>query len=75
MLKPRPSSPPQILIGLLGPTTASVANLLTIGIVALADAFFLGHSIPFWTLIGAGLVGSGFGTLLWAGEEEGSSDG
>lgn len=61
----------QILIGLLGPTTASVANLLTIGLVAVTDAFYLGHTTPFWTLVGAGLVGAGFGTLLWAGEEDG----
>jgi drug/metabolite transporter (DMT)-like permease len=60
---------PQILIGLLGPTTASVANLLTIGLVALIDSFYLGRAIPGWTLVGASLVGSGFGVLLWAGED------
>lgn len=58
----------QILIGLLGPTTASVANLLTIGVVAIIDLFFLGRSIPLMTLTGAAMVGSGFGMILWAGE-------
>ena len=48
-----------------------MANLLTIGLVAVTDAFYLGHTTPFWTLVGAGLVGAGFGTLLWAGEEDG----
>ncbi|KAJ9125526.1 hypothetical protein QFC22_000487 [Naganishia vaughanmartiniae] len=62
------------LIGLLGPVTASVANLLAIGLVALIDAVYLGRAIPFWTLCGALLVAAGFGVLLYQGEGEGRHD-
>lgn len=58
----------QCLIGLLGPVTASVANLLAIGLVALIDAVYLARAIPFWTLCGAGLVAGGFAVLLYQGE-------
>ncbi|KAJ9109190.1 hypothetical protein QFC21_000519 [Naganishia friedmannii] len=61
------------LIGLLGPVTASVANLLAIGLVALIDAVYLGRAIPFWTLCGALLVAAGFGVLLYQGEGEGEA--
>lgn len=57
------------LIGVWGPTVASVANLLTIGLVALADAVWLGHLPDFQTTIGAALICAGFGALLWEGEE------
>lgn len=60
--------PGQCLIGLLGPVTASVANLLAIGLVALIDAVYLARAIPFWTLCGAGLVAGGFAVLLYQGE-------
>ncbi len=63
------------LIGLLGPVTASVANLLAIGLVALVDALYLGRAIPGWTLAGAALVALGFGVLLWAGEGEPGDEG
>ncbi|GHJ85345.1 hypothetical protein NliqN6_1747 [Naganishia liquefaciens] len=58
------------LIGLLGPVTASVANLLAIGLVALIDAVYLARAIPFWTLCGASLVAGGFAVLLYQGEGE-----
>ncbi len=64
----------QCLIGLLGPVTASVANLLAIGLVAVVDAAYLGRRIPFWTLLGAGLVGMGFGVLMYEGEGEAAGE-
>ncbi|ORX37911.1 hypothetical protein BD324DRAFT_623774 [Kockovaella imperatae] len=57
-----------ILIGIWGPTTSSVANLLTIGLVAVFDAVW-GGSIPdFQTLVGVAMICLGFGVLLWEGE-------
>ncbi|KAL7424916.1 hypothetical protein Q5752_000603 [Cryptotrichosporon argae] len=58
-----------VLIGLWGPTTSSVANLLTIGLVALADAALLGAWPAPHTLAGALLICAGFGALLYAGDE------
>ncbi|WWC92943.1 uncharacterized protein L201_007906 [Kwoniella dendrophila CBS 6074] len=57
-----------VLIGLWGPTTSSVANLLTIGLVALIDSIWLGEIPDTQTLSGVGMVCIGFGILLWEGE-------
>lgn len=57
-----------VLIGIWGPTTSSVANLLTIGLVAVIDAVLLGHLPNLQTLIGVGMICVGFGVLLWEGE-------
>lgn len=57
-----------VLIGLWGPTTSSVANLLTIGLVALIDSIFLGQIPDSQTLLGVGMICTGFGVLLWEGE-------
>lgn len=54
--------------------TASVANLLAIGLVALIDAVYLARAIPFWTLCGASLVAGGFAVLLYQGEGEADDD-
>lgn len=59
-----------ILIGVWGPTTSSVANLLTIGLVAIADAVWTGHMPDLQTFIGAAAIAAGFGLLLWEGEED-----
>lgn len=58
-----------MLIGLWGPTTSSVANLLTIGLVAIADALWMGRAPDFQTIIGAGMICGGFAVLLYDGEE------
>lgn len=57
-----------ILIGLWGPTTSSVANLLTIGLVALLDAIVMGVMPSLVALLGVGMICAGFGILLWEGE-------
>ncbi|WVW86787.1 hypothetical protein I302_108841 [Kwoniella bestiolae CBS 10118] len=57
-----------VLIGLWGPTTSSVANLLTIGLVALIDSIWLGQIPDLQTLLGVGMICVGFGVLLWEGE-------
>ncbi|OCF61909.1 hypothetical protein L486_01572 [Kwoniella mangroviensis CBS 10435] len=57
-----------VLIGLWGPTTSSVANLLTIGLVALIDSIWLGEIPDSQTLLGVGMICIGFGVLLWEGE-------
>ncbi len=57
-----------VLIGIWGPTTSSVANLLTIGLVAIIDAVWLGNVPDLQTLIGVGMICAGFGVLLWEGE-------
>lgn len=57
-----------ILIGIWGPTTSSVANLLTIGLVAVIDAVLMGLLPSLQTLIGVGMICVGFGILLWEGE-------
>lgn len=59
-----------ILIGIWGPTTSSVANLLTIGVVAVFDAVWMGHIPDLQTIIGAVGIAAGFGLLLWEGEED-----
>lgn len=58
-----------VLIGIWGPTTSSVANLLTIGLVAVIDAVLMGLLPTLQTLIGVGMICAGFGILLWEGEE------
>lgn len=57
-----------VLIGIWGPTTSSVANLLTIGLVAITDAIWIGHIPDIQTLCGVGMICIGFGVLLWEGE-------
>ncbi|WVF68554.1 hypothetical protein IAT40_003322 [Kwoniella sp. CBS 6097] len=57
-----------VLIGIWGPTTSSVANLLTIGLVALVDSLWLGQMPDFQTVIGVGMICVGFGVILWEGE-------
>ncbi|OCF39537.1 hypothetical protein I317_06646 [Kwoniella heveanensis CBS 569] len=57
-----------VLIGIWGPTTSSVANLLTIGLVALVDSLWLGQMPDFQTVIGVGTICVGFGVILWEGE-------
>ncbi|BEI83287.1 hypothetical protein CcaverHIS002_0311550 [Cutaneotrichosporon cavernicola] len=59
-----------ILIGIWGPTTSSVANLLTIGVVAVFDAVWMGHVPDLQTILGAVGIAAGFGLLLWEGEED-----
>ncbi|WVQ79389.1 hypothetical protein IAT38_001486 [Cryptococcus sp. DSM 104549] len=58
-----------VLIGVWGPTVASVANLLAIGLVALVDALWVGVMPDLQTFLGVGLICAGFGVLLWQGEE------
>lgn len=58
-----------MLIGLWGPTTSSVANLLTIGLVAIADALWMGRAPDLQTILGAGMICAGFAVLLYEGEE------
>ena len=58
-----------VLIGIWGPTTSSVANLLTIGLVAVFDAVWGGNVPDLQTLVGVGMICIGFGILLWEGEE------
>ena len=58
-----------VLIGMWGPTTSSVANLLTIGLVALLDAVWIGEVPSAQSLVGVGMICVGFGVLLWEGEE------
>lgn len=57
-----------ILIGIWGPTTSSVANLLAIGLVAVIEAVWLGQLPSLQTMLGVGLICIGFGVLLWEGE-------
>ena len=57
-----------VLIGIWGPTTSSVANLLTIGLVAMTDAVWMGDIPSIQTMIGVGMICAGFGVLLWEGE-------
>ncbi|KAK4685997.1 hypothetical protein P7C73_g4138, partial [Tremellales sp. Uapishka_1] len=57
-----------VLIGIWGPTISSVANLLTIGLVALIDALWLGNVPSLETVLGVGMICVGFGVLLWEGE-------
>ena len=57
-----------ILIGVWGPTTSSVANLLTIGLVTVMDALWMGHVPDLGTMTGVGMICIGFGVLLWEGE-------
>lgn len=56
-----------LLIGFWGPTVSSVANLLAIGCVALFDACYVGVVPSLSTMAGAGMIGIGFGVLLWEG--------
>lgn len=56
------------LIGVWGPTTSSVANLLAIGLVAVVDAVWLGHVPDFLTIIGVAAICVGFGVMLYEGE-------
>lgn len=58
-----------MLIGVWGPTTSSVANLLTIGLVAVIDAVWVGEVPSLQSLSGVGMICIGFGILLWEGEE------
>lgn len=58
-----------VLIGVWGPTTSSVANLLTIGLVAVIDAVWVGEVPSLQSLSGVGMICVGFGILLWEGEE------
>ena len=57
-----------VLIGIWGPTTSSVANLLTIGLVAVMDAVWGGEIPDLQTMIGVAMICVGFGVLLWEGE-------
>ncbi|KAK8849577.1 hypothetical protein IAR55_004912 [Kwoniella newhampshirensis] len=57
-----------VLIGIWGPTTSSVANLLTIGLVAIVDALWTGDMPDLQTFFGVGMICVGFGVLLWEGE-------
>ncbi|WWD20202.1 hypothetical protein CI109_104678 [Kwoniella shandongensis] len=57
-----------VLIGIWGPTTSSVANLLTIGLVAIVDALWTGYMPDLQTFLGVGMICVGFGVLLWEGE-------
>ncbi|CAE6470494.1 unnamed protein product [Rhizoctonia solani] len=56
-----------ILLSLWGPIVASVGNLLTIVLVMLADVILSRDLsvITFWSLIGSGLIISGFAILVW----------
>ena len=58
-----------VLIGIWGPTIASVANLLTIGLVAVVDAVWVGHVPDGQTILGVGMICIGFGVLLYEGGE------
>lgn len=63
-----------ILLSLWGPVTASVANLLTLLLVSLADALFVPSAPPMTTstLIGGGMIVAAFAGLIVAevrGEE------
>ena len=57
-----------ILIGIWGPTTSSVANLLTIGLVAVLDAVVMAVMPSLRALIRVGMICAGFVILLWEGE-------
>jgi drug/metabolite transporter (DMT)-like permease len=57
------------LIGIWGPTVASVANLLTIALVGIADAIWMGSTPSIIKVGGAGLICAGFAVLLWEGDE------
>ncbi|WOO76893.1 uncharacterized protein LOC62_01G000506 [Vanrija pseudolonga] len=59
-----------VLIGIWGPTTSSVANLLTIGLVAIIDTVWMGRMPTIQTLAGACMICVGFAVLLWEGEGE-----
>lgn len=58
-----------LLISLLGPVIASVANLLTLILVAAADALFVPSAPPIThsTLLGGGMIVAAFAGLI-AGE-------
>ncbi|WVR08178.1 hypothetical protein IAU60_005224 [Kwoniella sp. DSM 27419] len=58
-----------VLIGIWGPTTSSVANLLTIGLVALVDSVWLAQMPDLQTVLGVAMICVGFGVILWEGEE------
>ncbi|GAA6039259.1 hypothetical protein JCM8097_003232 [Rhodosporidiobolus ruineniae] len=57
----------QVLLALWGPTTASVANLLTLLLVALADQLFVPSAPPLTrsTLLGGACIVGAFGGLIW----------
>lgn len=57
-----------VLIGIWGPTTSSVCNLLAIGLVSVIDSILMGHLPDLQTLIGVAGICVGFGILLWEGE-------
>lgn len=57
-----------ILIGIWGPTTSSVCNLLAIGLVSVIDSVLMGHLPDAQTLLGVAGICVGFGILLWEGE-------
>lgn len=61
------TSSAQVLIGILGPVTASLANLLTIAVIAVIETVF-GQAMHLWTMVGASLVALGFGLIVWQGE-------
>ncbi|CAE6463421.1 unnamed protein product [Rhizoctonia solani] len=56
-----------ILLAVWGPIVASVGNLLTIVLVMLADVILSRDLsvITFWSLVGSGLIISGFAILVW----------
>jgi uncharacterized membrane protein len=58
-----------VLIGIWGPTTSSVANLLAIGLVAVFEAVWIGNVPDLQTVVGVGMICVGFGVLLYEGEE------
>ncbi|ODN78512.1 hypothetical protein L202_04139 [Cryptococcus amylolentus CBS 6039] len=57
-----------VLIGVWGPTTSSVANLLAIGLVALVDALWVGIMPDLQTFVGVAFICAGFGGALWEGD-------
>jgi len=65
-----------LLISLLGPVIASVANLLTLILVAAADALFVPSAPPITrsTLLGGGMIVAAFAGLI-AGEVRGHQQG
>ncbi|GJN93501.1 hypothetical protein Rhopal_006558-T1 [Rhodotorula paludigena] len=56
-----------LLISLLGPVIASVANLLTLLLVSAADALFVPDAPPITrsTLVGGGMIVGAFAGLIW----------
>ncbi|WVQ75117.1 hypothetical protein IAR50_004726 [Cryptococcus sp. DSM 104548] len=57
-----------VLIGVWGPTTSSVANLLAIGLVTLVDALWVGIMPDLQTFVGVVFICAGFGGVLWEGD-------